>query len=45
MSIDAYKMVAQSNEFALMQAVARQPIAVAVEGYGQDFQLYTKVGL
>ncbi|KAH7672353.1 Actinidain protein [Dioscorea alata] len=41
-TIDAYKRVIQRNEFALQQAVARQPIAVAVEAYGKDFQLYTK---
>ncbi|KAM0941074.1 putative actinidain [Dioscorea sansibarensis] len=41
-SIDGYQMVTQRNEFALMQAVAKQPTAVIVDGYGRDFQLHTQ---
>ncbi|KAH7672359.1 Actinidain protein [Dioscorea alata] len=39
-SIDGYRMVHRNNEDALMLAVADQPVAAAVEGYGQNFQLY-----
>ncbi|KAJ0985316.1 hypothetical protein J5N97_003672 [Dioscorea zingiberensis] len=40
-SIDGYMSVRRSNEYQLMMAVANQPVAAAVEGYGQNFQLYT----
>ena len=36
-------MVRRNNEDALMLAVADQPVAAAVEGYGQNFQLYGNV--
>ncbi|XP_039132573.1 ervatamin-C-like [Dioscorea cayenensis subsp. rotundata] len=41
-SIDDYKMVTQQNEFALMEAAANQPVAVIVEAYERNFQLYKK---
>ncbi|KAL0325527.1 UNVERIFIED_CONTAM: Oryzain alpha chain [Sesamum radiatum] len=39
-SIDSYEDVPVSNEKALQKAVASQPISVAIEGGGRDFQLY-----
>ena len=43
MSIDDYKLGTQENEFALKEAVAKQPVAVIVEAYERNFQLYKKV--
>lgn len=42
-SIDGYEDVPENNEKALQKAVAHQPIAVAIEGGGRDFQLYESV--
>ncbi|KAM0941078.1 putative actinidain [Dioscorea sansibarensis] len=42
-SIEGYRMVRRNNENALKLAVANQPVAAAVEGYGQHFQLYGNV--
>ncbi|CAA2997581.1 low-temperature-induced cysteine ase-like [Olea europaea subsp. europaea] len=39
-SIDGYEDVPTYNEEALKKAVANQPVSVAVEGGGIDFQLY-----
>ncbi|KAL2453815.1 Cysteine proteinase RD21a [Abeliophyllum distichum] len=39
-SIDAYEDVTPYNEKALQKAVANQPISIAVEAGGRDFQLY-----
>ncbi|XP_009354165.2 low-temperature-induced cysteine proteinase [Pyrus x bretschneideri] len=39
-SIDTYEDVPVNSEEALKKAVANQPIAVAIEGGGRDFQLY-----
>ncbi|KAL6296214.1 hypothetical protein ACE6H2_004356 [Prunus campanulata] len=39
-SIDDYEDVPAYDEKALQKAVANQPIAVAIEGGGRDFQLY-----
>ncbi|KAK6115926.1 hypothetical protein DH2020_008195 [Rehmannia glutinosa] len=39
-SIDAYEDVPSYNEKALQKAVASQPISVAIEAGGRDFQLY-----
>ncbi|KAM0941075.1 putative actinidain [Dioscorea sansibarensis] len=39
-TIDGYRMVRRNNENALKVAVADQPVSAAVEGYGQNFQLY-----
>lgn len=36
-------MARRNNENALKLAVADQPVAAAVEGYGQNFQLYGNV--
>ncbi|KAG6438111.1 hypothetical protein SASPL_103047 [Salvia splendens] len=39
-SIDSYEDVPVNNEAALQKAVVSQPIAVAIEAGGRDFQLY-----
>lgn len=39
-TIDGYQNVPPYNEDALMQAVANQPVSVALEGSGLDFQFY-----
>ncbi|KAL8487519.1 hypothetical protein ACS0TY_023994 [Phlomoides rotata] len=39
-SIDGYEDVPENNEKALQKAAAHQPISVAIEGGGRDFQLY-----
>ncbi|GAA0152813.1 cysteine protease [Lithospermum erythrorhizon] len=39
-SIDSYEDVPINNEKALQKAVANQPISVAIEAGGRDFQLY-----
>lgn len=40
-SIGGYEDVPADNEEALMKAVAHQPVSVAVEGGGFDFQFYS----
>ncbi|GMP73862.1 hypothetical protein CsSME_00031463 [Camellia sinensis var. sinensis] len=39
--ITGYEDVASNNEQALLQAVANQPISVAIEGSGSDFKFYS----
>ncbi|GAB4849011.1 hypothetical protein Ancab_003823 [Ancistrocladus abbreviatus] len=39
-SIDGYEEVPPFNENALMKAVAHQPVSVAIEASGKEFQLY-----
>ncbi len=45
MSIDDYADVPEQNETALLQAVAVQPVSIAIEASGRDFQHYVKVSL
>ena len=40
-TITGYKYVPANNETALLQAVAKQPVSVAVDGSGKDFQFYS----
>ncbi|PWA65039.1 hypothetical protein CTI12_AA339080 [Artemisia annua] len=40
-SIDSYEDVPVNDEAALKNAAANQPITVAIEGGGRDFQFYT----
>ncbi|ESW32873.1 hypothetical protein PHAVU_001G024500 [Phaseolus vulgaris] len=40
-SIDGYEDVNTYDELALKKAVANQPVSVAVEGGGREFQLYS----
>jgi hypothetical protein len=42
-TIDDYGDVPAYDELALQKAVANQPIAVAIEGGGREFQLYESV--
>ncbi|KAJ6872120.1 cysteine proteinase RD21A-like [Populus alba x Populus x berolinensis] len=39
-SIDSYEDVPENDETALKKAVANQPVSVAIEGGGRNFQLY-----
>ncbi|EAY80530.1 hypothetical protein OsI_35710 [Oryza sativa Indica Group] len=41
-TIDGYEDVPANDESALQKAVANQPVAVAVEASGQDFQFYSE---
>ncbi|TXG47564.1 hypothetical protein EZV62_026858 [Acer yangbiense] len=40
-TITGYKKVPANNEKALLQAVARQPVSVGIEGSGSSFQFYS----
>lgn len=42
-TIDGYEDVPANNEDALQKAVASEPVAVAIEASGQDFQFYSEV--
>lgn len=42
-TIDSYEDVPVYDEKALQKAVANQPISVAIEAGGMDFQLYVSV--
>lgn len=42
-SIDGHENVPANDENALMKAVANQPVSVAIDASGIDFQLYSKV--
>lgn len=39
--ISGYEKVPANNEMALLQAVTQQPVSVAIDGGGYDFQLYS----
>ncbi|KAK1292788.1 Cysteine proteinase RD21a [Acorus calamus] len=39
-TIDSYEDVPENDELALKKAVANQPVSVAIEAGGRDFQLY-----
>ncbi|KAE9602666.1 putative actinidain [Lupinus albus] len=41
-SIDGYESVPQNNEAALLKAAANQPISVAIDAGGSDFQFYSE---
>lgn len=42
-SIDSFEDVPVNDESALLKAAANQPITVAIEASGRDFQFYTSV--
>lgn len=42
-SIDGYEDVPSNDEKSLMKAVANQPVSVAIEAGGREFQLYESV--
>lgn len=44
-TIDDYEDVPTNNEKALLKAVANQPVSIAIEGGGREFQLYVSVRL
>lgn len=41
--IDGYEDVPENDEQALRNAVANQPVSVAIEAGGREFQLYQSV--
>lgn len=42
-SIDGHENVPANNEDALLKAVANQPVSVAIDAGGSDFQFYSEV--
>jgi KDEL-tailed cysteine endopeptidase len=42
-SIDGYEDVPANDESALQKAVAGQPVSVAIDAGGNDFQFYSEV--
>ena len=42
-TIDSYEDVPEYDEKALQKAAANQPISVAIEASGRDFQFYDSV--
>jgi len=42
-SIDGYESVPRNNEAALINVVANQPVSVAIDAGGYDFQFYSEV--
>ena len=43
MSIDGHETIPANDEDALLKAVANQPISVAIDAGGFDFQFYSEV--
>ena len=44
-SIDGHESVPANDEDALLKAAANQPLAVAIDAGGSDFQFYSEVNL
>lgn len=42
-TIDDYEDVPENDENALLKAVSNQPVTVAIEAGGRDFQFYSGV--
>ena len=45
MTIDGYENVPRSNDYALIKAVAYQPIAMAMASGGSDFKFYGQASI
>ena len=45
MTISGYHDVPENNEQSLLKALANQPLSVAIEASGRDFQFYSGVCL
>ena len=43
MTINGYHDVPKNNEQSLLKALANQPLSVAIEASGRDFQFYSGV--
>lgn len=43
MSIDGHENVPANDEYALLKAVAKQPVSVAIDAGSSDFQFYSEV--
>lgn len=43
MTIDGHEDVPANDEDALLKAVANQPVSVAIDAGGSDFQFYSEV--
>jgi hypothetical protein len=43
-TISGYHDVPQNSEESLLKALANQPLSVAIEASGRDFQFYSGVG-
>jgi len=44
-SIDGHENVPGNDENALLKAVANQPVSVAIDAGGSDFQFYSEVNI
>ncbi len=44
-TISGYKDVPQNSEESLLKALANQPLSVAIEASGRDFQFYSGVSI
>ena len=44
-SIDGHEDVPENDENALLKAVSKQPVAVAIDAGSSDFQFYSEVSL
>ncbi|KAI3932470.1 hypothetical protein MKW92_024064 [Papaver armeniacum] len=44
-SINGYEDVPANNEASLLKAVSKQPVSVAIDASGQDFQFYSSGGI
>lgn len=44
-TISGYKDVPENDEKSLLKALAHQPLSVAIEASGRDFQFYSGVSL
>ena len=45
LEIDGHENVPANDENALLKAVANQPVSVAIDAGGSDFQFYSEVNI